>query len=84
MNWTTKSYLLLFLTFLSCTGEKVKKTTAAFGEGGLVEVAQLLENEASTDVKIIDFRRKENYLQNHIPNAIQLWRSDIEDPSFPY
>lgn len=84
MNWTTKSCFLLFLCFLSCKTEKEKKTIASFGESGLVEVAQLLENKASAGIKIIDFRRKETYLENHIPDAIQLWRTDIEDTSFPY
>jgi len=76
--------LLILFCFLSCKNEKAQTTTLTLGEGALIEVAQLLEHTTSPELKIIDFRKKEIYQKGHLPNAIQLWRSDIEDASFAY
>lgn len=84
MTWKISACLLLLFCFFSCKNEKDKTPLISFGESNLITVAQLLEHKASPQLKIIDFRKKTNYLEGHIPNAIQIWRSDIEDTSFPY
>lgn len=84
MNWKTKGYFILLFCFVACKGEKERIKLVSIGENALVEAEQLLNSAAFTDIKIIDFRKKEAYLKGHIPNAIQLWRSDIEDNSYSY
>lgn len=84
MNSRTKGYMLLLFCFFSCKSEKEKTATQAFGKSILIEVEQLLENSTASDIKIIDFRKKEAYVKGHIPNAIRVWRTDIEDSSFSY
>ncbi len=84
MNWITKYGILLGFCFAACKNESAKHSKVALGESSLIEVEQLFENQNSNNIKIIDFRKKEDYLRNHIPNAIQIWRSDIEDMSWPY
>lgn len=45
------------------------------------ELKSILENE---HIKILDFRKKEFYNKEHIAGALHIWRSDIEDSSYPY
>ncbi len=55
-----------------------------------LESSSLIEAELLTkalelpNLKIIDFRKTGYYSKGHIPNAIQIWRNDIEDASYPY
>lgn len=45
----------------------------------LIEINQLAEIMGLPNVKVVDLRPTNSYLDGHIPNAIQLWRTDIED-----
>lgn len=47
----------------------------------LIEKDQLDLISAMPHVKWVDLREPHRYLQGHIPGAIQLWRTDIEDPT---
>ena len=38
----------------------------------------------SPNTKIIDFRKREDFEDEHLQNAINIWRTDIEDTSLPY
>lgn len=50
----------------------------------LMEAEMLLENRSRAEFVIIDFRLPEQYLTGHIPDAINIWRSDLENKSYPY
>ncbi|MFD2588883.1 sulfurtransferase [Croceitalea marina] len=92
MSWRNSFILVLLICCLSCK----KQHTPAIPEDPLNTILTQLENSSLietellsetldlTGLKIIDFRRKEHYSQGHISGAIQLWRDDIEDASFPY
>ena len=45
------------------------------------ELKQIYHNK---NVKIVDFRKKKNYNDGHIEGAIQIWRDDFKNDSFPY
>ncbi|WP_426429532.1 sulfurtransferase [Winogradskyella sp. HB-48] len=53
-------------------------------DGPLIEVNTLIKHLDNPQIKLIDFREREDYRKGHISGAINLWRSDIEDTSFPY
>ena len=53
-------------------------------QGTLIEVSYLMDQRENVDFKIIDFRLPEAYLEGHIPGAINIWRSDLEDKAYPY
>ncbi|MFY0631588.1 MAG: sulfurtransferase [Flavobacteriaceae bacterium] len=74
-------FVLLFL--LSCQKEE---TTSTVKEpiDYLIEVNELLSTEINSAVKIIDFRKPTLYNKEHIPNALNIWRSDIESSAYPY
>lgn len=45
----------------------------------LVQTDELKNLIDLPNVRLVDLRPNERFIQGHIPNAIQLWRTDIED-----
>ncbi|MEQ9302164.1 MAG: sulfurtransferase [Cyclobacteriaceae bacterium] len=70
---------LSFFLFWTITGCK----PADQGNGNtiepLIEAVQLSQVLNDQNVKVIDLRPLERYQDGHIPGAIQLWRTDIQD-----
>jgi len=50
----------------------------------LVESNSSLLQNKDTGIKIIDFRKPDQFEKGHISGAINLWRTDIQDTSFSY
>ena len=50
----------------------------------MIEVEELLSKKSWEGYAIIDVRPPEDYAEEHLPNAINIWRSEIEDSSYPY
>ena len=75
---------MLFLLIISaCKHEKAndfEKVEATY----LIEANELKGIAQQPNIKIIDFRKKEIYENEHIVGALNLWRTDIEDTSYPY
>lgn len=76
--------------FGSCRGreatpvvpEKSEPATPAYAHPeSLIEAGELLAIQENEYIRIIDFREREIFEQGHIPDAIPMWRSDIEDHS---
>lgn len=89
MYWKINIALSLIILF-GCTqqetNESVEYVTSAktFQTDYLIEVDAFKPKVKNPFIKIIDFRKKENYDQEHIEGALHLWRNVIEDSSFPY
>ncbi len=88
-------YRISFLIFFYlCTSYSCKENTkritdtiemsAYHSTEHLIEAIKLQKMQADSSYKIIDFRPVEDYRKGHIPNALHLWRNDIEDESYPY
>jgi len=82
MNWRINSILFL-LIISACKHDKANdlvevETTYLIGANKLKIIAQ------QPIIKIIDFRKKEIYEKEHIVGALHMWRTDIEDSSYPY
>ena len=75
---------MLFLLIISaCKHEKAndfEKVEATY----LIEANELKGIAQQPNIKIIDFRKKEIYENEHIVGALNIWRTDIEDSSYPY
>ena len=82
MSW--KISIILYLLIISaCKHEKAndfEKVEATY----LIEANELKGIAQQPNIKIIDFRKKEIYENEHIVGALNLWRTDIEDTSYPY
>ncbi len=65
------------LLIVSCTKNEVPKEY-------LIGIKEFKELFKKSNVKIIDFRKLAAYNEGHIKNSIHIWRSNIEDHSYPY
>jgi len=82
MNCRISILLLVFVLF-ACKKEKGEVATI-IEDNYLIEVESLKTIINRSDIKILDFRKRELYNKEHIIGAIQLWRTDIVDTSYPY
>lgn len=90
MNW--KINILLIILFLSACAnehtteeiEEAVETTTAISNEYLIEADELKNMLNQSNFKVLDFRKKESYDKGHIPNALNIWRTDIQDDSYPY
>ena len=82
MNW--KINVLLFVVFLSACKQEKTVDKISIEETFLIEAAELKVIVNQPNIKIIDFRKKEIYKNEHIIGALNIWRTDIEDHSFDY
>ncbi|TVZ27141.1 thiosulfate/3-mercaptopyruvate sulfurtransferase [Gillisia sp. Hel_I_86] len=92
------SLLCCLLAFSSCKEEKKNKVEVTKNEEAnlnisdeddskinyLIEVDELLKIANEPNIKILDFRKSEFYANEHIEGAMNIWRTDIEDASYPY
>ncbi len=83
MYWRINIAFLLVLS--ACTQEQKRETTEVVVEGNyLIEADELKKIAHRPNIKIIDFRKRNDYDKAHIAGALPMWRSDIEDDSYPY
>lgn len=82
--------LLFLLVFTACKNEKAIDTIQQISHDVPVKVDYLITIEEFKIIanrpnsKVLDFREKEAYEQGHIKNALPIWRTDIENNSYPY
>ncbi len=74
------SIIIAIFLLISCTPEKRATEKINY----LIEFEEFQAIAGQPQIKLIDFRKSKQYNDGHIPNAINIWRSDIEDHSYPY
>jgi thiosulfate/3-mercaptopyruvate sulfurtransferase len=82
MNWRINVLVFALVSF-TCQKEKVK-AIGSIEANYLVEAKDLKAIINQKNIKVLDFRKKEIYTKEHIVGALNIWRSDIEDASYPY
>lgn len=50
----------------------------------LIEANELQEIMDNPNIKVVHFGKEKQYKEGHIKGAINVWRTDIEDTSYPY
>jgi len=84
MSWRI-SILILIFVFIACKQNQNFTTNESVEENYLIEAEELKSIiNKNHNIKIIDFRKKEFYENEHIIGALNIWRSDIEDRSYDY
>ena len=95
MNYKISLIIILGTLVFSCskTREKINKeatpitevaTKAYFNSEHIIEAEELLLASLQNGIKIVDFRKLQDYNEYHIKGALNIWRTDIEDTSYPY
>jgi len=79
MNLTKYVGICIVFLFISCNNQVEK-----IGPNYIIEQGAFLKVYQNKNIKIIDFRKPELYAEKHIIGALNIWRSDIEDTSYPY
>ncbi|MCA0133659.1 sulfurtransferase [Winogradskyella alexanderae] len=82
MSWKI-SYILLTFVLCSCAKDKISAKTNTDPKS-LIEAHEVQSLYKLQDIKLIDFRTETEYNNGHIPGAQNLWRTDIENKSYPY
>lgn len=82
MNW--KINILISILFISACRNDHSIEADPIQNQYLIEVDELETIANQSHIKILDFRKKEFYAEGHIPGALNIWRSDIEDDSYDY
>lgn len=77
---STISIISILVLFISCKHEEKVVEKINY----LIEFDAFQKIVHQPNIKLIDFRKPKQYKDGHIPDAINIWRSDIEDPSYPY
>jgi thiosulfate/3-mercaptopyruvate sulfurtransferase len=76
--------LVLFLMPLSQTAQAVPNGGYAHPEIIIQpEELKLLIEKRNPNIRIVDVREKLQYLNGHIPGAVEIWRPDLEDKNHP-
>ncbi len=84
MSWKS-SLSLVSLLLASCLQRGSKLATHPFpSHSPLIELEELLANDFSKRYTLVDFRHPRAYTEGHIKEAVNIWRSDIENSSQPY
>lgn len=92
MNLKIKILLGIIIVLVSCKNQNERipiiETSAIENQGQIskhiIEVEALLSSLENSNIKIIDFRKKDAFQKGHVPNALSVWRSDIEATEYPY
>ena len=71
--------VLLFLIFTLTGCDQIGES-----QNYLIELEEFESLYTLNSTKIIDFRKPEEFKKGHVKNAINIWRTDIENPTFPY
>ncbi|MEN8788207.1 MAG: sulfurtransferase [Flavobacteriaceae bacterium] len=79
-------FIWLFLSFLSCkeSGKPGTIESDSVRQAPLIEVEDLQNKMGKSDVIVIDMRKPEYYMEGHIEGAVNIWRDQLEDSSYPY
>ncbi len=94
MNWKIR-YISAFLIFLSACNNHRKEVgetknvqsvvdTTYFSSAYLIEAEDVLSPSEMTNIQLVDFRKPIEFEKGHLPNAVSMWRNDIEDLTYPY
>ncbi len=67
-------------TIIHTPDQKTESTAINY----IIEVDELLKIATAPTIKIIDFRKAEVYKEEHIEGALNIWRTAIEDTTYPY
>ncbi|WP_170251814.1 sulfurtransferase [Aquimarina intermedia] len=91
MTYRISSVIILSVFVFSCNKQRDKtfpkselEVSSYASSDHLIEAEELLKVYRQKHLKIIDFRKATAYAEKHIDGALNIWRTDIEDTSYPY
>ncbi|MTI21501.1 sulfurtransferase [Fulvivirga sp. RKSG066] len=84
MNWNNIfAFILCLGGCFACQEAKNEVNVIAY-DNGLIEAKDLATIIDEDSVVVIDMRKPEAYQKQHIPGAVNIWRTDIQENTLPY
>jgi thiosulfate/3-mercaptopyruvate sulfurtransferase len=76
-----RSIIIAVITVIAVLAscQKINDQIGDIALSPLIDITQLSEIIDIPNIKVVDLRSNVRYQQGHIPKAIRLWRTDIED-----
>ncbi|MEQ9023139.1 MAG: rhodanese-like domain-containing protein, partial [Pseudomonadales bacterium] len=86
MNWNNYISMLMVLCLGAGCNKPVKDAGAKLPVVSkyLIEADELRSIIDQDSLILLDLQRPEDFNKGHLPNAINLWRSALNNPSFKY
>lgn len=85
MNWTKYLHLLLILILLvGCEVTTQNDLTKPVISPYVIELNDLIPILGYDTVKVLDLRKNEDFVLGHIPGAINIWRTELQNPDYAY
>ncbi len=81
MNWI--KFFIVIAAMVSCTSPE-NEDNKPFASRYVMETDELKAILNSDTIQVLDLRKHEDFMNGHIPGAINLWRTEIQHDSFPY
>ncbi|MEO9486086.1 MAG: rhodanese-like domain-containing protein [Ekhidna sp.] len=82
LNKNVFGIVLMTIVLLNCKDASKSEHTRI--NKYVIEVEELVEIIHSDSVTILDLRKPDQFITNHIPNSINIWRNELQSDSFPY
>lgn len=79
MNLTKYVSICILFLLVSCNN-KVEEIIPNY----IIELDEFLKIYKNKNIKVIDFSKPEVYAKRHVLGAVNIWRNDIQDSSYPY
>lgn len=84
MNWIKIIVLFAGISLAFSCKQPTRPVAAKVESKPLIEASQLAAIANHDSIVIIDMRKPEDYAQQHIPGAVNIWRSHIQLDTLPY
>jgi len=84
MSLKTSIIGFVLISFLACKKNDAALSSNEDVQNYLISVKKFESISSNPNVKLIDFRKPKLYNEHHISGALNIWRSDIENPSYAY
>ncbi|MEP0985112.1 rhodanese-like domain-containing protein [Ekhidna sp.] len=85
MKWNNiVTYLMLLVLMVGCNNPPEKEREPTKVTKYLIEAEELLPIVTDDTLVVLDLQRPEDFQKGHIKNSINIWRSELNNPSFKY
>lgn len=85
MNWIKNILVWLAIPLLfSCELSPEKAPQKVSISPYIMELDDLIPIINQDTVRVLDLRKNEEFLLGHIPGAINIWRTELQNPDYPY
>ena len=86
MSWIRLILIGYVLFILSGCNNTIEKdhNQPVLKSNYVIDAQSLYEIIETDSIKVLDLRKFEDYTMEHIPGSVNIWRTEVQNDSFPY